>query len=404
MQRRNLRVVFLAHIPGLGGGADELLLELVTALFEREACSPLVVVPDEGELAARLSGARVPVVRADYGWWCTRRPSMPRRAATLVAKQGLHTLERTWVSSSSVATALADFSPNLIVSNTNVIGAGAIAAARMRVPHIWLAQEYGRADFGFEFFLGYGASMRLLGACSARVLAISHALGAALKKYVRPSKIEVVHGPSLVPPGSALSGADASSPLRLILLGRGVPGKGTEDAIRATGIARESGVNVELRVVGTNEGDLNRLRDTARREGAGEAVEIVGRVPDPIVEIDRAHVGLTCSRQEAFGRVTVEYLKRGRPVIGTASGGTPELIEEGVTGLLYEPGNTQELADRIGQLASSRATVSEMSQAALDRNAGRFLIADYADIFRGTMERACSAGPANGVWSLLPGA
>ena len=405
MERRNLRVVFIAHIATLGGGADDLLLELVTALSGDSAYTPLVVVPGDGELAARLRRAGVLVTEAEYGWWCSRRPSERGRTPTLAAKQAARCLERTWSSASSIATALGDFSPDLIVSNTCVVSAGALAAARMRLPHVWMAQEYGREDFGFDFFLGYGPSMRLLGASSARVVSISHALGDALQKYVKPGKIEVLHIPCLTPSGSALAAMDASSPLRLILLGRGVPGKGTDDAIRAVGIARRRGVDVELRLVGgTSESDLQRLRALAVSEGVAECVSVVSRLPDPIVEIDRAHVGLTCSRQEAFGRVTVEYLKRGRPVIGTRSGGTPELIEEGVTGLLYEPGNTEELANRIRLLASSRAMVWEMSEAALDHNAERFLITEYADGFRGALERACRAGPAKNVWSLLPGA
>ena len=84
-----------------------------------------------------------------------------------------------------------------------------------------------------------------------------------------------------------------------------------------------------------------------------------------------------CSRSEAFGRVTVEYLRRGRPVIGTRSGGTPELVEDGVTGFLYEPGDCTALAHRIELLASSNAMLTEFSKAALERNVDRFLISDY---------------------------
>jgi glycosyltransferase involved in cell wall biosynthesis len=112
------------------------------------------------------------------------------------------------------------------------------------------------------------------------------------------------------------------------------------------------------------------------------------RVEDVVAEIDRAHVGLMCSRSEAFGRVTVEYLRRGRPVIGTRSGGTPELTEDGVTGLLYDPGDIEALADHIERVAASNAMLVKLSLAALESNADRFVISDYVSRFHALLLRA----------------
>jgi glycosyltransferase involved in cell wall biosynthesis len=100
-----------------------------------------------------------------------------------------------------------------------------------------------------------------------------------------------------------------------------------------------------------------------------------------------------CSRSEAFGRVTVEYLRRGRPVIGTRSGGTPELVDDGRTGLLYSPGDTRALANRIELLASSNVILKELSRNALERNASRFLLSDYLHGFCRVLERTRNHKP-----------
>ncbi len=71
-----------------------------------------------------------------------------------------------------------------------------------------------------------------------------------------------------------------------------------------------------------------------------------------------------CSRMEAFGRVTIEAMKMGTPVIGARSGGTPEVIREGLTGLLYTPGDVKELADKIQQLCENRQTARQMGEQA----------------------------------------
>jgi glycosyltransferase involved in cell wall biosynthesis len=107
-------------------------------------------------------------------------------------------------------------------------------------------------------------------------------------KYVTSSRIEVLHGPCVMPSGSALGDSSVASPPRLVPLGRGVPGKGTEDAMRAVGIAPRRGVAVELRLVGgMKDDDLERLRLLAMSEGTADAVEVVGRVRDPAVEPSR---------------------------------------------------------------------------------------------------------------------
>ncbi|MBI2258558.1 MAG: glycosyltransferase [Flavobacteriia bacterium] len=61
-------------------------------------------------------------------------------------------------------------------------------------------------------------------------------------------------------------------------------------------------------------------------------------------------VSLVCSKSETFGMVTIESLAFGIPVIGTQSGGTPELLDNGKYGLLYTPGNIEQLKDRMLQM------------------------------------------------------
>lgn len=71
-----------------------------------------------------------------------------------------------------------------------------------------------------------------------------------------------------------------------------------------------------------------------------------------------------CSRNEAFGRVTVEALKLGKPCIGANSGGTPELIRDGWNGLLYETGSPSSLAEKIEVLYWNKSLREELAKSA----------------------------------------
>ena len=58
-------------------------------------------------------------------------------------------------------------------------------------------------------------------------------------------------------------------------------------------------------------------------------------------------VGLMLSRNEAFGRVTVEYMMQNLAVIASDTGANPEIIKNGLTGLLYHYGDAVHLAEQM---------------------------------------------------------
>ncbi len=70
---------------------------------------------------------------------------------------------------------------------------------------------------------------------------------------------------------------------------------------------------------------------------------------------------------EAFGRVTVEALTAGRPVVGANSGGTAELVHHGVDGLLFRPGDAADLARCLARLGANPEMLTEMSSIASRR-------------------------------------
>ena len=89
----------------------------------------------------------------------------------------------------------------------------------------------------------------------------------------------------------------------------------------------------------------------------------LGRVApvDPVLE--RAEVVVVPSFGEGFGMVALEAMERGRPVIASAVGGLPEIVDEGRTGLLVPPGDVEALVRAIAQVADDPARAAGMGQA-----------------------------------------
>ncbi len=88
----------------------------------------------------------------------------------------------------------------------------------------------------------------------------------------------------------------------------------------------------------------------------------------PLIDkLRAAHVLVVPSSYEGFGIVYLEGMGFGLPAIGTTLGAAGEVIEDGVTGFLIQPGDAQGLADRLKVMAERRDILLQMSLAARSR-------------------------------------
>jgi glycosyltransferase involved in cell wall biosynthesis len=114
------------------------------------------------------------------------------------------------------------------------------------------------------------------------------------------------------------------------------------------------------------------LEARARRLGIGDRVVFTGfrlDVPDLLAEIA---VSVLPSLSEGLPNTVLEAMAAGVPVVATRVGGSPEIVEEGRTGLLVPPRDAAALAEAVGRLLTDPALAAALSGEARRRLATRF--------------------------------
>ena len=389
---RPIKAVFASHGETLSGGAERTLLESVRGLAADGRVEPVVTVPAEGPLAAALreGGVRVMVVPTplwtpyEPGAFAARtRLGRFRRRARVMARTLRYS--RVWLRMLRVER------PDVVVTNTVTPASPALSAKALGIPHVWMVHEFLTLDHGLDYALGEPLSQRAVGALSAGVIVNSRAVARHFARRVPSRKLVVAYPPVDVP--TVAPNDFESERLRLLLLGRQTRSKGSLLAVEALGLLRGPCPPV-LRLVGWVSDEFRaELEVRAKELGVADRVEIAGATKEPFAAIEWANVLLMCSDHEAFGRVTAEALKCGRPVVGSRSGGTVEIVTEGEDGLLFDPGDPAELAAAVDRLAHDRRLLRSLGERALELSADRYTIGEHMGIVVGVLQAVTGVRP-----------
>jgi len=143
-------------------------------------------------------------------------------------------------------------------------------------------------------------------------------------------------------------------------------GKGHEVLIDAVARLLDSGCRVKLLIVG--EGYLEeKLREEVKRLGIEKNVVFTGfwsDVPEITAILD---ISVLPSFYEGMGRVVLEAMAAGKPVVASRVGGVPEFVEDEVTGYLISPGDVEALVDRLKTLIGDSDLRQKMGQQGAER-------------------------------------
>ncbi|MBW1751641.1 MAG: glycosyltransferase family 4 protein [Deltaproteobacteria bacterium] len=174
-------------------------------------------------------------------------------------------------------------------------------------------------------------------------------------------------------------GVRDGSNLAIGLVGRIEANKGQHLLIEALQMLREQDLAVHATIIGPvmDNAYFSRIQAQVARLGLQGHVTFYGRHTNPIDIMPAFDIVVLATEMETFGLVLIEAMRGGVAVVGSNAGGVPEIIEDGVSGLLFESGNAADLAAKLKHYCKDRDMRSRVAAAGKARADNLFALEQH---------------------------
>lgn len=368
-------ILFIDHTAELGGG-EIALLDLVRNL-DTSRFHPIVLLGSQGPLVDRLEKAGIETHVMPMGDRVinTRKGTLGLRA--LLRIKDLGSVARYAL---RVSRFIRDHDVQLV--HTNSLKAdliGGVAARVARRPLIWHIRDRIEPDYLPRPAVWIMRTLsRVVPHC---VVANSNATLETLHLPARKRSDTVYSGLDLAPYTALRPEAPDSLKTAPVigLIGRISPWKGQKVFLEAAAIVRRTFPEAQFKIIGAalfQEHDFEvEIRSLASRLGLDDCVEFTGFCSDiPAIIANLTILVHASTSAEPFGQVVVQGMASGKPVVATRGGGVPEIVVDGVTGLLVPMGDAIKMAEAIERLLNDPEAAEEMGMRGRERVKERFTI------------------------------
>ena len=292
--------------------------------------------------------------------------------------------------------------PAIVHTHTSKAGfVGRLAAVIARVPAV-IHQPHGHIFYGYyspRRTAVFTALERMAARWTDRIITLTdrgaaehlaRGIGRAEQYVTVPSGVPTAELRATAPPrgeARARLGLDPDA-FVVVGLGRLVPIKGFDLLVRALPAVAEQVPSARVLLVGDG-AERQRLEAVAASLDVTRQLRLAGETLDVAAYLAAADVVAVPSRNEGMGRVIVEAMALGLPVVATAVGGIPDVVTDGECGRLIAPEDVDALSAALIELGRDPALRRKLGEAAMQRAeafstsvAREKLLAVYASLAR----------------------
>lgn len=341
-----MKVLFVMHNNFLYSGATLAMLEVIEQLNKIYGIEVEVLFPKDGGTANQYcSENEIPYYVANY---YVQMFSETDSCIKNCLKLPLLYIRELKMKKSCKALKNIMRNIDLVYSNSCTTLFGLLLSKMYSIPHIWHIREFGDLDHRLIYPFGKKRYFALANKIDSEIVLISKCLYESRREYFQKEKMHLIYDDVNRKYNNPTEKSEKEK-LNILIAGDIKAGKGQMIAIEALGLLKVMAVNdFELFIVG-KVGDQkykDEMNELVEKYSIQDRIHYLGHVSDMNNIRMKMDIGIVASNSEAFGRVTVEGMLSKMAMVGRNSGATPEILQDGLTGLLYD-GTAEDLKNKL---------------------------------------------------------
>ena len=341
-----MNILFVTYTSELYG-ANLALYELICGLRDNYNVNPYVLMKEKGPLEERLNEDGIPVIIVNYHNWRIQEYSLRHRLRGII--KSIINIGISY----RILKRIKPLNICLVHSNSTLFNMGYLLSERLQVPHVWHLREFGLEDYGLKYAVPKCVVKKNFHKSTCQI-AISQSVYrhyVKIEKLCFPEKTKLIYDGIKIPPTYSKR-YFWNGDINFCVVGVISQKKNQKFVIEAFSKVAANNNRIRLHIIGDGKLDyVNQLKQLAISLNPQNQIIFWGyceNIPEILKNMD---VGIMASEKEAFGRVTIEYMANYIPVLGVNAGATPELIDDGKNGNIFELHNARELSSLIKKYA-----------------------------------------------------
>lgn len=347
--KNKLRIIFFCH-NGKPYGANKSLFTLVKYLNLNH--DVLVVVPFKNSLKEEYEANKIPQISLPYfPILFFFRKKIRYLLFPLLQILNIFIfpilLYRAW-----------KYRPDIIYSNSSIENMGWLVAKFLKIKHITHVREFGDLDFNFVPIFGKSFKTRFLNNSNGLIFNSKAVQERVLPIHLQKTTCSIIYNG--IEPIALNKKYKINNSINIGIVGYLHNEKCQLDAVQYMTDRLINSDSIFLNIYGDGEKKyIESINKYALENNIQDKIIFAGYVSDTKSIYQSIDILLNFSKNEAFGRVTIEAMREGIPVLGYNNAGTAELILDGVDGFLFD--DEKGFTVKLDQLINDKKTYDSIS-------------------------------------------
>lgn len=322
-----MKILFMSNYSGLYGANRSMLT--IVEYFKNKGHDVFLILPEHGEIENELKERAINYnVISCFTQLYYYKLQLKYLALPFLVLFSFFQLPK-------IKKQVRDFKPDLIYSNTSAENLGIKVAKSLGIKHISHIREFMDWDHGAKFIFGNKKKQMFINQ-SDGIIYVSKAVANHVNDGIPLQSWQQVIYNGVETKGYFYSDKLLTESVNLGIVGILDSEKGQDVAIKMMPAIIKCYPQCKLHIWGDKDGHYKKkLYHIVDKMNLSDHVIFHGFEKNPNVIYKDMDVLMMCSRCEGFGRVTIEAMQRGIPVMGFNKGGTAELIKNGKNGFLF---------------------------------------------------------------------